>query len=587
MSFADGFTKGFISSYQQASSDVSQSMRIRAKEDADRIRKKQEELDKATKADQDRLSAARTLAQNFGQESDEAVMVIANQLKAGVTPAALMSGFASGRLSFTGSPSGATTQNAVYTPGDEDEQTMDAFDAVPEDAQVFNFGGTSQTASQPSGASKTAPAVPYSPQAPSSAPRASGGSTAPRSSGSLGIQVNPNQAKAPTPNLAVAYDQLRAAEESGDQDRITQAQARVDQLLDAEAARGAARGSGEIRQFVKVDESGKPQFTSGYIRQTAQGPVMTDAQGQPLQGFRPVMEDERKAGDEALKVINTRLTKYNEDLQNVGSALVLADDVINIVSQTPEVLTRVAGGVQSLTSFVREVGTAASLVGNLIETSQNKEVTREQFEANLNSSGVLPQGLTVDQLEGLNLSSITNLSERKALFDAKVFLLAFRSGALEGQSGQAMSDKDYQRLLKIVYASSNPETFQQQLNDYVRQGVSTLERTSNSLNNSRDGLIGRFQQQYGYNPVAAVVSPVKDYLASDPRALAAYERVMATRGVGAPQPTQPAATPTAAPQPTAQPAQSGPVTISSDEEYQKLPSGAEFIGPDGVKRRKP
>lgn len=546
MSFAEAFTEGFIGSYRDSFQSTSQSIRLRAKEDADKIRRKQEELDKATKADQDRLSAARTLAQNFGQESDEAVLVIANQLKAGVTPAALMSGFASGRLSFTGQPSGATTQTTEYTPGDEDEQTMDAFDAVPEDAEVFNFGGTSQTASQPSGGSGVAPAVPYSPQAPSSAPRASGGSTASRG---FGIQVNPNPAKAPTANLAVAYDQLTAAQQSGDPARIAQAEARVDQLLQAEASRGAARGSGEIRQLVKVNEDGVPEFTSGYIRQTAQGPVMEDVQGQPLEGFRPVMEDERKAGDEALKVINTRLTKYNEDLQNVGSALVLADDVVSIVNQTPEVLTRVAGGVQALTSAVREVGTAASLVGDLIQSSQNKEVTREQFEANLNRSGVLPQGVTVDQLEGLDLSTITNLSERKALFDAKVFLLAFRSGALEGQSGQAMSDKDYQRLLKIVYASSNPQTFQQQLNDYVRQGVGTLERTSNSLNNSRDGLIGRFQQQYGYNPVAAVVSPVRDYLASDPRALAAYDRVMATQGVqDSPQATTTTPAPAATPQ---------------------------------------
>jgi hypothetical protein len=532
MSFAEAFTKGFISSYQQSSSDAAQSMRIRAKEDADRIRRKQEELDKATRADQDRLAAARTLARNFGQESDDAVLEIANQLKAGVTPANLMSGFASGRYSFSGQPS---TQNTVFTPGDEDEQTMDAFDEVPEDAAVFPFGGTSTASAQASGASRTAPAVPYSPSGPSGAPAPSGGSNR-----GFGLQVNPRQASNNQPvNLAVAYDNLAKAEQSGDPAAIQQARDRVDQLLRAEEARGAARNSGEIRQFVKV-EDGTPTFTQGYLRQTAQGMVMTDAQGNPLEeGFRPVTEDERRDGNEALKVINTRITKYNEGLQDVGSALVLADDVMTLVDQDENVLTRVAGGVQALTGLIREVGSASSIVQQLLADNQNRPVSRDEFENSLENSGVLPNGMTSDELIGFDLNSVTNLAQRKALFDAKIFLLAFRSGALEGQSGQAMSDKDYTRLLKIVYSSSNANAFKQQLNDYMRQGISTLERTANSMNNSRDGLIGRFQQQYGYNPVAAVVSPVRDYLASDPRALEAYDRVMATRGVGQGSPTAP------------------------------------------------
>lgn len=539
MSFAEAFTEGFIGSYRQASSDAARGVQLRAKQDADRIRKKQEELEKAKKKDQEILSSARTLAQNFGQTSPEAVQVIANQLKAGMTPAALTSGFASGRISFTGTPGSATTQTTEFTPGDEDEQTMDAFGATPEDAEIIPFGsGPSVASSQPVEDSRTVPAVPFSGAPDTSSPTASDGSTG---GGGFGLRVNPKGPSAPTANLAVAYDQLNAAQQSGDPARIAQAEARVDQLLQAEASRGAARGSGEVRTFVKVDENGRPTFTQGYIRQTAQGPQLTDTQNQPLEGFRPVTDDEIRAGDEALKVINTRITKYNENLQNVGSALVLADDVVNIVNQTPEVLTRVAGGVQALTSAVREVNTAASLVGQLLESSQNNEVTREEFENSLNRSGALPNGVSVDQLEGIDLNSITNLSERKALFDAKVFLLAFRSGALEGQSGQAMSDKDYQRLLKIVYASSNPQTFQQQLNDYIRQGVSTLERTSNSLNNSRDGLIGRFQQQYGYNPVSSVVSPVEDYLASDPRALEAYNRVMGTQNVRGQTQSTPAA----------------------------------------------
>lgn len=537
MSFAEAFTKGFVTSYQQSSSDAAQGIRVRAKEDADRIRRKQEELDKATKADQAILSSAKTLAENFGQTSPEAVQVIANQLKAGVTPAALMSGFATGRFSFRGQPGGASTQNAVFNPGDEDQQTMDAFDEAPEDADVIPFKGTSQTVSQASGSTGAAPAVPFSPSGSTGASTGSSGTGA----GGFGLQVNQRPPAAPTANLAVAYDQLNEAQQSGDPARIAQAEARVNQLLQAETARGSARNSGEIRQFVKV-ENGKPTFTSGYIQQTAQGPVMTDAQGQPLEGFRPVMEDERKAGDEALKVINTRITNYNNSLQDVGSALVLADDLVGLVQQSPEVLTRVAGGVQTIMSAVREVKSASSIVQQLMASNQNGVVTRDEFENSLNRSGVLPNGMTADELSGFDISSVSNLAERKALFDAKVFLLAFRSGALEGQSGQAMSDKDYQRLLKIVYASSNPETFQQQLNDYMRQGISTLERTERGMNSSKDGLIGRFQQQYGYNPVAAVVSPVKDYLSSDPRALAAYERVMATRGVGAP-PAE--ATPTA------------------------------------------
>lgn len=52
-----------------------------------------------------------------------------------------------------------------------------------------------------------------------------------------------------------------------------------------------------------------------------------------------------------------------------------------------------------------------------------------------------------------------------------------------------------------------------------------------------------------------------------------------------PPPTAPA--PAAAPRAPAAPAAAGPVRITGDADYARLPSGAEFIAPDGTKRRKP
>lgn len=551
MSFAEAFTKGFVTSYQQSSSNAAQGIRVRAKEDADRIRRKQEELDKATKADQATLSSAKTLAENFGQTSPEAVQVIANQLKAGVTPAALMSGFATGRLSFRGQPGGASTQNAVFNPGDEDQQTMDAFDEAPEDADVIPFKGTSQTVSQASGGTGAAPAVPFSPSGSTGASTGSGGTGA----GEFRLQVNQKPSTERKPDFVSTIAELEAARASGDPTRIQQAENNVRRLDTAKRIEGNAAIGGRFDKFVRIREDGTAEYVDGTVQQTVDGTVIMGLDNQPLTGVRPLGENEIADRRTVLTVLNPQIQRYTTSIQDIGNALPLADDIKAIVEADPTVLTRVSGAISSIASIGREFSATSQVLRKLIEGNSGEGVTLNEVEAGLARSGALPDGMSLDDLAGLNLSSISNLSQRKALFDAKIFLLAFRTGALEGQSGQAMSDNDYVRLMRIISSSSNAEAFNQQLNDYLRQSIRTIERTGTSLNSDADGLIGSFKEIYGYSPVSQVVPTVKDFLSSDPDVLAAYERVMETRGVRQQQeqatPSDTQAAPPAAATPTA------------------------------------
>lgn len=66
--------------------------------------------------------------------------------------------------------------------------------------------------------------------------------------------------------------------------------------------------------------------------------------------------------------------------------------------------------------------------------------------------------------------------------------------------------------------------------------------------------------------------------------LASSEDAEIDKRIGGGQQAAPQQSPQA-PQPT--PSQSAPTSIKTDDEYEKLPSGAIFVGPDGKKRRKP
>jgi hypothetical protein len=91
------------------------------------------------------------------------------------------------------------------------------------------------------------------------------------------------------------------------------------------------------------------------------------------------------------------------------------------------------------------------------------------------------------------------LAQRKAIFEAKMILFTFRAGGLEGQSGQAMSNKDFDRLRTMLTAGGGKEAFLKATQGYVNDRITAVTDEWGSL--SEDPDMRSFQSRHNYNPL--------------------------------------------------------------------------------------
>ena len=147
--------------------------------------------------------------------------------------------------------------------------------------------------------------------------------------------------------------------------------------------------------------------------------------------------------------------------------------------------------------------------------------------------------------------------------------MAFRAGGLEGQTGMAMSNKDFDRLKDVVNASKDGETFVTELGKYVQGRIDTLNDDASLLQNDA-GRVG-FQNRYGYDPYSGN-SPVTEWSSlteegaeMDPRLQKGFDILSGDYTFDEKKPEVSVAFP------------------KTKEDYNDLPSGTryQFIGSDG------
>lgn len=336
-------------------------------------------------------------------------------------------------------------------------------------------------------------------------------------------------------DLGRAFLDLDRAKASGDQAKISAAQNKVKVLLDAAAASDMAKNSGDMKRVFTV-VNGVPQYADARVMPGTGGQMSyVGADGQPLQGsWNLVTKDHQDSLDRVFAQNQSDVSKYQKDMANLESAVILGQDLIDIVKTDPRALTSVSSMVAGVQSGLREVKTAAQVVGQIFKDNPNAQVTEQQFEQELQAKGILTRGQTLGDIERMDLSKLSlgsdaeSLARANNLLQAKIILMAFRAGGLEGQSGNAMSNKDFDRLMTVVKASTDAQTFTTNLNDYLRGRVRSLETMAFQLNSDTTGPRGTHVSLYGYNPVAAHVIPFNQYVTKrgDPRLASAYEMVM-------------------------------------------------------------
>lgn len=332
----------------------------------------------------------------------------------------------------------------------------------------------------------------------------------------LPIKMNAlRTANASSDPLIQAYDDLENARKTGDKNKIDAAAGRLNGIINVKARASGQNQNAEPLSFVRVKPDGTPEYVQGIRTNTGDGFSMQDSEGKPLdpkQGWRVETKDEREAYEAIYKTRQNEFAKYNTDVAGVADALRLTGQLTSIVDKDPRVLTNIAGLTKKLQGFATEVNTAFDVVGNLMKNRDaNMPLSLREVEASLREGGILQPNQTLEQFAGQAVPDVVNIgSDARALatatsiFQSKLLLTAFRVGSLEGQGGNAMSNKDFDRIVSIVKNSSNPQTFKQGIADYMYGRVAAINDRAASLNTDTEGSVARFKQRYGYSPLAAV-----------------------------------------------------------------------------------
>jgi hypothetical protein len=321
-------------------------------------------------------------------------------------------------------------------------------------------------------------------------------------------------------SLTQAYQNLQRLKRSENPDPVAIEQAEQDyaDLLAVESARSNARNAGDLVRFVRPSEGGGFQSVQGSVDASGN---MVDDTGQPLEGegWRRLGEAEERELNSIATTLRTDIRNYNTAQEATLSSLRLGGQIVELVSQNPRALTSTAGVLKQIVSLGREANTLTSIVEDIVgqRRGENDYTDLNQIQAELRSRGALGEGETLQSLadtpiqEVLSLgSSAEGLARARSILESKILLMGFRAGALEGQSGQALSNRDFDRLMIIIRTSTDGPTFQRGMSEYLQDRVDGLGDRYRNLSPENVAELRLFQNLYGYNPLEGtglVVSP--------------------------------------------------------------------------------
>ena len=376
------------------------------------------------------------------------------------------------------------------------------------------------------------------------------------------------------------YYSLKSDPES-DQDEVAQAlQVANGAIIGMSIQENVKENGGKPVSLVKIGENGTAEFvTSATPQFTGDGKTTyIDGYGSKVpDGYRLVTKDEDEAREKVVNAISTRVKAYDANFVTATGAMRLYGELAEMVIEDDRVLFGTSGTARNASNLLKELKNGIELIGGVFQANQNgdlpEEITPDMVERRLQKQGILQQGQTLEQAASIDTFTLgdnaEDLAKKKAAFDAKLILMAFRAGGLEGQTGMAMSNKDFDRLKDVVNASKDGPTFVTELGKYVQGRIDTLKDDAGLLQNDRGRI--NFQNRYKYDPYSGN-SPVTEWSSLteegaeiDPRLQKGFDILAGNYEFGEKKPE------VVVP------------TISTMDEYELLPVGTkyQFLDPDG------
>ena len=269
--------------------------------------------------------------------------------------------------------------------------------------------------------------------------------------------------------------------------------------------------AGALVSLVKINEDGTSDFvTSATPQFDAEGNTRyIDGYGSSLgTGYREVSPKEDQAREKVINALSTRVKAYDTNFVTATGAMRLYGELADMVIQDDRVLFATSGAAKKGSNALKELKNGLNIIGSVFQANQDgdlpEEITPDMVERRLQQQGILAQGQSLEQAASINTltlgDNVEDLAKKKAAFNAKLILMAFRAGGLEGQTGMAMSNKDFDRLKEVVNASQDGQTFVTELGKYVQGRINTLKDDASLLQN--DAGRASFKNRYGYDPYA-------------------------------------------------------------------------------------
>lgn len=229
---------------------------------------------------------------------------------------------------------------------------------------------------------------------------------------------------------------------------------------------------------------------------------MLDSTGQPLvEGedytfLRTIEGEESKA----LHKISVQTNKYNQEAQTAKVAivegLINSEQALAFAREDPRVRNASGDVAQAITNFVRSGSGVLQVMESLFEgQADDYMVTEEQFRAAVAKNAPNASGDLVDAIVS---GDVQELGDKTAMFEASMLSLVFRAGRMEGQSGNAMSNKDFERLSEMLNVKGGYEAFEQTLRTFMADKIRVFDVKAQGV---LTGPPNDFKAMYGYLPI--------------------------------------------------------------------------------------
>ena len=201
------------------------------------------------------------------------------------------------------------------------------------------------------------------------------------------------------------------------------------------------------------------------------------------------------------KDIAIQTNKYMNEASIAGVAIAEglqnAEIVLNLAKTDPRVREFSGDVAQGISNFVRGTGGTLEVLADIFATGATT-VTEAQLRAKL---GVKPG--SEEFVDSIISGNVQNLGDLTAQFEAAMLSLVFRAGRMEGQSGNAMSNKDFERLQEMLNVRGSFEAFEATVRKFMADKIATYDFRATTL---MEGAVGSFERDYKFYPVKAPLS---------------------------------------------------------------------------------